>query len=199
MIIYAPFSTKTNIALRQPTLDFLSGYMENNKSDILISKDCTDSDYLYEQGFTGIIKQYPKDDIIIIEQDVVPTDSIMLNIKADNADVVENAYQAISDKQFNERLLSQTEKNPLFADRLPKENKSVIYAFGICKINNKVLLSYLDDKNNGILPDNISWIQFYDIFYAWYLGLAYNGKKFIKKNFTPISQLNNEVAIHNKA
>ena len=111
MIIYAPFSTKTDIVLRQPTIDFLSNYMINNTADILISKDCTDSDYLYEQAFCDIIKQYPKDDLIIIEQDVVPTDSIMSDVKADNADLVENAYYSISDTAFQERVNLLKERN----------------------------------------------------------------------------------------
>jgi len=97
MIIYSPFSNKTDLTLRQPTIDFLSNYMINNTVDILISKDCTDSDYLYEQAFCEIIKQYPKDDLIIIEEDVLPTDSIMSDVKADNADLVENAYYSMSE------------------------------------------------------------------------------------------------------
>ena len=196
MIIYAPFSMKTDITLRQPTIDFLSNYMINNTADVLISKDCTDSDYLYEQAFCDIIKQYPKDDLIIIEQDVVPTDSIMSDVKADNADLVENAYYSMSDTAFQERVNLLKERNPLFDRQI---QNSVIYAFGICKIKNIVLQRYLSDKNSGILPAQISWVQFYDIFYAWYLGLAYNGKKFAKQDFTPISYLNSEIAIHNKS
>ena len=195
MIIYAPFSMKTDITLRQPTIDFLSNYMINNTADVLISKDCTDSDYLYEQAFCDIIKQYPKDDLIIIEQDVLPTDSIMADIKVDNADLVENAYQAISDTAFQEKVNLIKEKNPLFNRQI---RNSIIYAFGICKIKNIILQRYLSDKNLGILPTQISWVQFYDIFYAWYLGLSYNGKKFAKQDFTLISYLNSEVAIHNK-
>ena len=160
MIIYSPFSNKTDLTLRQPTIDFLSNYMINNTVDILISKDCTDSDYLYEQAFCEIIKQYPKDDLIIIEEDVLPTDSIMSDVKADNADLVENAYYSMSDTAFQERVNLLKERKPLFDRQI---QNSVIYAFGICKIKNIVLQRYLSDKNLGILPAQISWMQFYDI------------------------------------
>jgi hypothetical protein len=175
--------------------------MKNNTSDILLSKDCTASDYLYEQYFCDIISQYTKDDMIIIEQDVVPTDTIMAAIKADNADFVENAYQSMSDAQFQARLTQMQERfkdRPDMSMRLPETNNSVIYAFGICKIKSNVLNAYLEDKKAGILPAKINWLQFYDIFYAWYIGFSYNGKKFANKGFAVISQLNSEVGVHNK-
>ena len=199
MIIYAPFSTNTDISLRQPTLDFISSYMQNNKADILVSKDCTSSVYLYEQGFCDIIRQYPKEDLIIIEQDVVPTNNIMTTLKSADADLVENAYYALSVNQF------QAIQDKINANKniniLPKTiNNSVIYAFGLCKIKNKVLSAYIRDK--GVeLPDDISWIQFYDIFYAWYNNISYNNKKMYsgKKDFTAILRINNEIAVHNKS
>ena len=198
MIIYAPFSTNTDISFRQPTLDFLSSYMSDNKSDILVSKDCTSSVYLYEQGFCDIIRQYPKEDMIIIEHDVVPTDNIMQSLKSADADIVENAYYAMSEAQFKE-LQVRIDSDKLINAVGRTITNLVIYAFCLCKIKNKVLSSYIKGKG-AELPNNISWIEFYDVFYAWYNNIPYNNKKMYseKKDFTAILRIDSEIAIHNK-
>ncbi len=199
MLIYAPYSTNTDISFRQPTIDFLKSYMLNNKSDILLSKDCTEADYLYEQYFMGIVKEYPNTDMIIVEQDTVPTDNIMAGLKSADYDLVENAYQSISDRLFNERLAKLKESVGNRINRVINEkNDCVIYAFGLCKIKSNILNKYIADKEYGIIPDKIGWMQFYDLFYAWYNGISYGKLKFENKGFQEIHRLNNEVGKHNK-
>jgi len=173
MIVYSPYSTTTPLSLRQDTIDFLSVYSKSNPSNTIIQKDCTDSIYLYEKGFCELILQYPDTDMIIIEHDTLPTDTIIADLKNSDADLTENAYSS--------------------------NGKSVIYAFGICKIKSNVLNSYIQDKKADIIPKDISWIKFYDIFYAWYNGLSYENIRFYKKSFSPIAYLNKKIAKHNKA